>query len=338
MKNFSKNFQLFLGIAVLLSIASCEKKDNVIQYSVIDYSNPEHWLSLPTDNSKKADVFYVCPTAWYKVDPAESNYCAIDNQIMHMGSQSAFNRQATAFATVGNIYAPYYRQADAGFILSKPESKRWDLIDSIPAKDVTAAFDYYIKHYNNGKPYILVGHSQGANALLFVLKDYMKDHPDVYSRMVCAYVIGYPVTAVYMNENKHLKFAERADDIGVIISYNTQSPSVAPGANIVVGNIKGIVINPINWRRDEALATVSENLGSYLPVDKEGNFGKIMNLADAKVNLAKGVVECSSVDENAMFQISGAMGLGVYHSFDIPFYYYNLRENAERRVNSFLEK
>jgi len=331
-------YHLFFVIALLISILSCEKSDRSTQDSVIDYSNQEHWLSLPTDNPKEADVFYVCPTAWYKTDPAESNYCAIDNPMMLIGSQSAFNRQATAFATVGNIYAPYYRQADAGFILSKPEGKRWDIIDSIPAKDVVAAFDYFIKHYNNRRPYILVGHSQGANALLFVLKDYMKDHPEVYSRMVCAYVIGYPVTAVYMNENKHLKFAEGADDTGVIVSYNTQSPSVAPGSNIVVGNIKGIVINPINWRRDETLAPASANLGSYLPVDSQGNSGKIMNVADAKVNLAKGVVECSSVDENAMYKISGAMGLGVYHSFDIPFYYYNLRENAERRVNNFLEK
>jgi len=37
-----------------------------------------------------------------------------------------------------------------------------------------------------------------------------------------------------------------------------------------------------------------------------------------------------------MFKLSGGMGLSVYHSFDIPFYYNNLRENAERRVNAFL--
>ncbi len=32
------------------------------------------------------------------------------------------------------------------------------------------------------------------------------------------------------------------------------------------------------------------------------------------------------------------MGLGVYHSFDIPFYYYNLRENAKKRANKFMEE
>ncbi|MEJ1730672.1 hypothetical protein SMA90_30565, partial [Escherichia coli] len=74
------------------------------------------------------------------------------------------------------------------------------------------------------------------------------------------------------------------------------------------------------------------------PLDAQGNFGLIPHFADARINLSKGVLECTSVDENAMYQISGAMGPGVYHSFDISFYYYNLRKNAENRINRFLDK
>ena len=229
-------------------------------------------------------------------------------------------------------------QADAVYTLTQPAHKRWAVLDSIPAKDVIAAFDYYIKHYNKGKPYILMGHSQGAQVLLLSLKYYMPKHPKTYARMVCAYVIGYPVTAEFMSENKHLKFAESAGDTGVIVSYNTQSPSVAPGANIVMANEIGLVINPINWKRDETQATAEESLGSYMPVDDQGNFGLIPRFADARINLAKGVVECSSVNETDMFNLSGSMGPGIYHSFDIPFYYYNLRENALFRFNRFLEK
>ena len=75
---------------------------------------------------------------------------------MVAGAQSAFGKQATAFAAVGNIYAPYYRQADASYALSlTPISAVYNVIGGIPATDVTAAFDYYIKHYNNGRPFIL---------------------------------------------------------------------------------------------------------------------------------------------------------------------------------------
>lgn len=338
MKIYLNRVSLVLMIVFLLSLISCSKSDISDSESVTDYSKPEHWLALPDAITKEVDVFYVYPTAWYKVDSSEPNFCAIDNQIMLIGSQAAYNRQATAFETVGNIYAPYYRQADAYYTLSLPEDQRWDVVGSIPAKDVIAAFDYYIKHYNNGRPLILLGHSQGSSALLFLLKDYMYENPDVYERLICAYVIGYPVTAGFMDANKHLKFAEGADDLGVIISYNTQSPDVAPGANIVLGDNIGIVINPINWKRDETIATAAESLGSYMPVDTLGNFGMIPHFADSRINLEKGVIECSSVNDSVMFQLSGSMGLGVYHSFDIPFYYYNLRENAEIRINKFLKK
>lgn len=329
---------LFLVTSISLSFYSCDTLNIKDENPATDYSKTENWLSLPANGSMNVDVFYVYPTAWYKADPLEPDFCAIDNPIMLTGSQKAFNRQATAFETAGNIYAPYYRQADAAFTLTLPPAERWAVIDSIPAKDAIAAFDHYIKNYNNGKPFILVGHSQGAQVLLILLNKYMSEHADVYARMVCAYVIGYPVTTGYMNANPFLKFAEGADDTGVIVSYNTQSPSVAPGANIVMSGEIGLVINPINWKRDETPASAEESLGSNMPVDAQGNFGLIPNFADARINLAKGVLECTSVDENAMYQISGAMGPGVYHSFDISFYYYNLRENAENRINRFLEK
>ncbi len=330
-------FSLFLVMSVLSGLTSCSNSvESTETDSVTDYSKPEHWLSIPADNVKDVDIFYLYPTAWYKKDSSEPNFCAIDNNIMLIGSQQAFDRQATAFETVGNIYAPYYRQADANYTLSLPEEQRWDAIGSIPAKDVTAAFDYYIKHYNNGRPFILVGHSQGANTTMFLLEDYMDKNPAIYARMVSAYVIGYPVTAEFMNANKHLKFAEGPDDTGVIISFNTQSPNIAPGSNIVMANNIGIVINPINWKRDETLANASESLGSYMPIDSQGHYEKIANFADARIDLAQGVIVCSTVNDSTMFNISGNMGLGVYHSFDIPFYYFNLRENAEKRVNAFL--
>ena len=329
---------LFLAISISLSLSSCDTSNTKEENQATDYSKNENWLSLPVNGTKNADIFYLYPTAWYKQDAAEPNFCALDHPVMLLGSQGAFERQATAFETAGNIYAPYYRQADAVYTLTLPPPERWAVIDSIPAKDAIAAFDYYIKNYNNGKPFILVGHSQGAQVLLILLNKYMSEHADVYARMVCAYVIGYPVTAEFMNANPHLKFAEGVDDTGVIVSYNTQSPSVAPGANIVMSGEIGLVINPINWKRDETPASAEESIGSNMPVDAQGNFGLIPNFADARINLAKGVLECTSVDENAMSQISGAMGPGVYHSFDISFYYYNLRENGENRINRFLEK
>jgi hypothetical protein len=334
--NVKKILLLFIALFVSLTLVACGD-DSKSEPKATDYSKSEHWLSLPAVVDKEVDVFYLYPTAWQKVNTTDPNICEIDNPSMLIGSAAAFARQATAFETVGNIYAPYYRQADAAYVLALPLAEHDAVIAGIPTLDAVAAFDYYIKHYNNGRPFILAAHSQGSNVLINLLAGYMKDHPDVYSRMVAAYVVGYSVSDEYLAKNPHLKFAEGPDDTGVIISYNTQAPDVVAGTNPVVSP-GGLVINPITWTRDETLATTAEGLGSFMPDPVTKVFSQVPQYADAKIDKTNGVLICSTADENALYSLSGALGKGVYHSFDYPFYYYNLRENAANRTNKFLSK
>jgi hypothetical protein len=294
-----------------------------------DYSKPEHWLFLPVVVDKKVDVFFLYPTAWQKKDKNEPSVCEIDNPSMLKGAKAAFGRQATAFETVGNMYAPYYRQIDMSPV---DREKR---VGSVPTLDAVSAFDYYIKHYNNNRPFIVAGHSQGANVLINILAGYLKDNPEVYARMIAAYVVGYSVTGEYLANNPHLKFAEGPDDTGVIVSYNTEAPSVVPGSNPVVAS-GAIAINPITWTRDETVATASENLGSILPVG--GVFVPVKNYADARVDKEKGVVVCSTADADKLYIPGSSFAKGIFHSYDYLFYYYNLRENAARRVENYLSK
>lgn len=297
---------------------------------VTDYSQAEHWLKLPASGDKEVDVFYLYPTAWEK-KPCEPNICAIDNPSMLAGAAAAYARQATAFEPVGNVYAPYYRQADGPYSLSLPPDEREDLIASVPAADAAAAFNHYLKCHNNGRPFILVGHSQGAQILTLLLSGYLRDHPEAYERMIAAYVIGYSVTTDYLQENPHLRFAEGPDDTGVIVSYNTLAPDVAledvpfllPGA---------VAINPISWTLDETPATTGEGLGSYMP-DANGSFHQVPQYADARVDASIGAVVCSTAVDSELIL---GFGPGIYHSYDIPFYYYNLRANAANRTEKFL--
>lgn len=334
-----------LAVLLCLSLVACggqqpKSADVKTALQATDYTKTEHWLSLPATNLKDVDVFYLYPTAWQKVASTDPDTCAINNPSMARGSKLAFARQATAFATVGNIYAPYYRQID----LNVPPEKREKAVGATPTTDAIAAFDYYIKHYNNGRPFILAGHSQGSNVLINLLAGYMKEHPQVYARMIAAYVIGYSVTAGYLAENPHLRFAEGPDDTGVIVSYNTEAPDVVPGTNPVV--LAGaLVINPITWTRTEKPATAAQNLGSIVlnkdgsvVMNKEGKIKPEKNFADARIDKARGVIICSTADEQRLAPGNKAFGWGVYHSFDYPFYYFNIRENAAARTRRFLEK
>ena len=300
-----------------------------------NYANPEHWLALPASPDKPVDVFYLYPTVFQKVNKNEPNICNIDNPVMVKYSQLALAFQASAFDPVGNIYAPYYRQADAAYTLGLPLAEQHKVVGGIPTTDASAAFDHYINNFNNGRPFILAGHSQGSNVLLYLLSDYMKKHPEVYRRMIAAYVIGYSITPEYLAKNPHLKFAKGAKDTGVIISYNTEAPQVA-GKNPVV--LPGaMAINPITWTRGEKTATAAESLGS-VDMDENGKLITLKKYADARVDKAKGVLICSTVDVNKLSPGNQVFPKGVYHRYDYPFYYYNLRENAAVRTNRFLQE
>ena len=298
---------------------------------VTDYSRTDSWLCMDRTASLPVDVFYLYPTAWQK-GAGDGNYCPVDHPSMLRGAQGAFNRQASAFLPVGNIYAPYYRQADASYILTLPTiGEQEEAVRVIPAADGLAAFDYYLEHFNQDRPFILAGHSQGSNVLLYILSR-IKDQPEVLDRMVAAYVIGFSVTRDYLAGNPPLRFASGPDDTGVIISFNTQAevvernPVVRPGA---------LAINPISWTLDETEAPKEDNLGSIMPLSALlSDLSPVENLASARVDAQKGAIICGSVDAQRYSRPGWPQG--VYHSYDYPFYFYNIRANAQNRVEKYL--
>ncbi len=305
------------------------------EITAVDYSDEEHWLLLPQENTYDVDVFYLYPTAWVR-ETGQPYYCEIDNPSMIAGSQPMVMAQASAFDGVGNIYAPYYRQLDAFWaVQSAPLEEQETYFNGVPYTDVIAAFEYYLEHYNNGRPFILAGHSQGSAMVKAMVKLYMKDHPEVYERMVAAYAIGYFVTQDELDANPHMKFAESADDTGVIISWNVEAPNMTIANPLAPAG--SISINPITWTRGEETASKEQNLGSEVFRRQTASLEYKEQLADATVNLERGTVVCSTVNIADYPNAGGLFPNGVYHSQDYGFYYYNIRANAKNRVNKYLE-
>ena len=308
-----------------------------------NFANLSNWLAVPAGTTKKVDVFYLSDTTYQKASPSAPNIGPINDPQMQAGAKQMFSRTATAFQTVADIYAPYNRQVDAQYKSTLPIPQQLSLEAGIPTSDAVSAFDYYIKHLNNGRPFILAGHSQGSNLLANILSGYMKKNPELYKRMVAAYVIGYSITSDYLAQNPQLKFAEGPSDTGVIISYNTEAP-VMHGTNPVTMP-GGVAINPITWTRSEELATAAQNLGGisinaqtgYAVVDASGNPVKVQHYADAQVNKARGVVICSTANPNQLAPGNQALLIGIYHPFDYPFYYFDIRANAVERVAHYLK-
>jgi pimeloyl-ACP methyl ester carboxylesterase len=330
-----------LTIVALVGAAVLAASASAAPVKPTDYRSRSHWLYLPGKSvkQKKVAVFYVYPTAYSRL-PDGPIYAAVDNPGMMRGAQVAFQRQATAFRTVGDIYAPYYRQIDATYQLSLPFAQQKKNIAGIPSADVFAAFKHFIKHFDRGRPYILVGHSQGSAVLANLLAKYMKAHPAVYARMICAYVPGYPIQRSYLRQHPFLRFAKGRNDTGVIVSWNTEAPTIAAPSPVVQPG--AIAINPITWTRKQTEASAAKNRGSIelnpltdgTPfLNADGTIKRFKNVADARVDKAKGVVICSTIDAaDPPYFKPGGFPMGVLHTFDYPLYFFSVRANAAARV------
>ena len=174
-----------------------------------------------------------------------------------------------------------------------------------------------------------------------ILIDYFKTNENLKNRMVAAYIFGYSVTQKDLDENPHLRFANGEYDTGVIISYNTESPDFY-GYNPAL--LEGAIsINPISWTLDETLATKEQSLGANISHNYGNpkanivtNAGKPSKIADAKVDKARGVIRCSTINPDDFYvRGGGVFEKGVYHVYDIALYYYDLKENVRKRVGAF---
>ena len=214
---------LICGTTTMLTSRS-DKDDNPAPKefkSEVDYSDKNNWMRQPVA-TKDVDAFFVYPTEYDDPSEGAPKFADINEPNMRKPAEYAYLKIATAFEDCANVFAPYYRQGNMSYLGKITAEERNAAFNSIPKTDILAAIDYYFKHLNGGRPFILVGHSQGSIMQSFVLSEYMKVHPEYLERMVAAYVIGYSITEDFLKANPHLKFAEGADDTGVIISYNTE--------------------------------------------------------------------------------------------------------------------
>ena len=208
--------------------------------TTIDYSQKENWCKFP-EITKDVDTFYIFATEYIlgSFEEGAPDYGSLDNKEMIEGMGVEYIGHATTYADDTNVFAPYYRQSGlkyAGKIVERDGNLDAALL-GMPYNDIVDALDYYFEHYNEGRPFIIAGHSQGSALVKQVLFRYFKEHPDYYQRMVAAYVIGYAVTKEELETYPYLKFATGESDAGVIVSWNTEGPKNAAQVNLARGSV-----------------------------------------------------------------------------------------------------
>ena len=329
---------LICGSSVFTACTSSE--DNPVQpvtENATDYSVKTNWLSLPKV-TKDVDAFYIYSTVYVESSFEEGapDYAPLNNLEMILGAKGEYVTNASVFEESCNVFMPLYRQVGMKYagVVSKKYGSIEAGFDAEPYADIQAALDYYFENCNNGRPFIIAGHSQGSAMVKHVLTNYFKKHPDYYKLMVAAYAIGFSVTKDELAAYPHMKFATGESDAGVIVSYNTE------GAKNVEENAKNVVvlpgcisINPLNWKLDETYAPASMNKGS-LALNKETNEYEIKDIGvDAQIILARGVIVTNTtapVTEGEDF-----FGPASFHEDDYQFFYNNIKENVAKRIATY---
>lgn len=297
-----------------------------------DYSDENNWMKIP-EITKEVDTFYIYPTVVADASEDVPDIVPIDYEPMRTNAQGVYEMQGTVYEESTNVFAPYYRQSNLIAIGNLRGDDLFQYQMQEQRTDIYAALDYYFENYNNGRPFILAGHSQGSIMSIIVLGDYMQAHPEYYERMVAAYPIGFSVTKEWLEEHPYLKFAEGADDTGVIITWNTEGPGNKGQDNIVVEE-GAISINPLNWKRDDTYAGVDENLGSLVQNEETGEYEIKDGMGDAQVDTERGVVICTTdTDYVPAAEVFGPASL---HRWDYGLYYVNIQKNVADRINSYM--
>lgn len=304
----------FCLIVFLIFSVGCIKQTNSNQQPTTDYSAEDLWYNLPASSENPVDVFYILPTCIWDWQDSNGNiyhYADINNSEQREAMQSSFELAKTIFAdSTCNFFAPYYRQISLNSWIDGDSvvSARFPLA----MQDIQTAFDYFIVHKNNNRPFIIAGYSQGAKGVVELLKTMPEN---VYSRMIAAYVIGYRITSNELNSYSKIKPAQDSIAIGVTICYNSveKIESICP-----VLSPTDVCINPINWRIDQTSALLNDSI-------------------TVKIDISNKVLLVEGFNSKDYFYpiLADLFVEGNYHLQELNFYKIHLNTNVKQRIRNY---
>jgi hypothetical protein len=295
-----------------------------------NYNNEKNWAVLPNSSfgelkeftskeidTLQADVFYVYPTLNTENDDLRWNVPVEDIEQQNKVLNKAVLFQASAFATSGKLYVPYYRQAHLRSY--KMLENGGDKALLLAYSDVKKAFEVYLKNYNKGRPIIIASHSQGSTHAKFLLRDFFDNKP-LQEKLIAAYIVG---TVLKSDLFSTLKPMTKPNEIGGFVGWNTFKKGNYPKKRDVY---KGsVTTNPITW--DDAKTTALYEHKGFLYSNKK-IYKNVL-----KIEITDGLVWSTNPKFPMRFFMSFMKN---YHVGDINLFWQDIRENAELRTKTWL--
>jgi hypothetical protein len=337
--------RIFVGL--LITLLSCASPNYPILSNFSstttppppDYGRLESWAahpnkvdaadSVPLKSNLKdeqqfaaVDVFFVHPTTFLG-KPKNSfqwNADCNDGELNDKTQLTTILNQATIFNGSCRVYAPYYRQAHLHAFYTDNKKDGEQALD-LAYQDVKAAFEYYLQHYNTGRPIVIASHSQGSYHCLKLLKEYFDGTP-LQQKLVTAYLAG---RAISPGAFTNIHPTEKPDDIGTWSSWNTFTRGFYP-KTYELYYAKALSTNPLLWNSSAAFASKELNHGGV-----GLHFTLVPNLVDAQNH--DGILWVNKPYVKGRWLLRKKN----WHRADMNFFYMNIRENVALRIDAFLK-
>jgi len=335
-----------------------------------DYSQPRYWAALPDkldaadvvpendpfgdrQASAPVDVFYIHPTTYR--DAAFWNQPLDDAKTNDWTDESVVARQAAIFNACCRVYAPRYRQTASAGVYAPPAMKGLQSYE-FAWGDVRTAFLHYMKFWNKGRPFILVGHSQGASHIERWLAEFGRDRK-LAKLLVAAYPIGIGYTDGQLARLPGARgLCRTPTESGCIVTWNVFAPGSDGKAMVAAiqaryaakygtseGNAVGCV-NPLTFDLARPAAPATWNLGA-LPARSGVGLAAALRDKVALPPTEAGRIGGNCINGALVVDVLPAQGYalvplpgGSLHFNDMDLFFQNIRVNAVVRSEAFLRR
>jgi hypothetical protein len=336
--------KIFSLISLCLLLQSCASKKPATGFvessipTAPSYSDLTNWAAHPdkTDPADRTpagtnfknlqgeaqvDVFFLHPTAYtMQRGNTQWNGDVNDAKLNKKTDEGAILYQASIFNGAGRVYAPRYRQAHIVSYFTSDKTSAKKALD-VAYEDVKAAFEHYLKNWNNQRPIIIAAHSQGTTHAIRLLKEYFDNKP-LKNRLVIAYIVGMPVEKKAFAT---IPVCETPEQTGCFCSWRTFKEG---GETRFPMGDKIAVVNPISWLTNTDKTDIVLHKGGVLTGFKAWEGNKL------QAQIHEGVlwINKPKFKGSILFRTSN------YHIGDYNLFYHNIREDVERRVGYFWKR
>jgi len=349
---------------------------------VPDFADLKNWAAHPKLPNKSslapqgfsaqqatapADVFFIHPTTYFG---QESWNAPLDHPLSkEIVDELILPGQASAFNACCRIFAPRYRQATFfSFIKPKPNGRK---AFEAAYSDIAKAFDFFVEHLNEKRPFFIASHSQGTLHAIRLLEEKV-ENSEIRKRFVAAYAVGYrfPMDK-FGTAFKNLKPCESPLDTGCIISWDTFEESGRPPQRLDMAEHwyhspsgksrweprsrkKPLSVNPLTWQRTLGRVPKTLNRGAVRILFDNNPFcweamwrNKPLNINAVGLSSPFQEEVSTEIREDGFLYISKPNTAAFrtillprknYHMQDYALFYMNIRENVENRLRAFLDK